>query len=308
LNYDLRDVAQGSFNAIVPPGELTQEAWEAGVKLGGYDGLLKWHGLNPPGFDSDMDLLVDEDPKDFDPNDSSLPIDNDLDGLFNEDPELGDNTIKSPGDIVNIGFQFFPCPPENDDFPAFDTCIDADGIVLQSGFYNEQTVEEFTTLPTNPVCVVVDDIVVDERPVCNQQLLEIVLLDPGQFFFLRVTQIDDFAGTTLSSTSGFGPIDIGTPIEFVLFQEEEEGFGGFYNFYWDTNLSGRTLPGKGAYAIDIMFFDGVEEKLMVDSNDNGAFRQYIRNSITDDPNVSGLQGFRNDKDTSFILIVLEDAT
>jgi len=325
LNYDLRNVAQGSFNALVPPGELTQEAINIAAASGlFYDGLLKWHGLNPIGFDSDGDGSVDEDPIDFDANGD--PIDNDGDGLFNEDPALGDNTIERPGQILNISFQLLSCSSEDLFDP--DICIDKDGIIMQAGFYNEQTAPQ-----DDPNLLEVDCSPPEgENPplVCDFRLLELIDISeiPDSFFFLQVSRISDtINGATSSAANGgtpgpyletFGePTDDRPDGEFILFQDEEDdAVGGFYNFYWDTDDSlgpdgelntgdERDLPGKGTYAVDIMFFDGATNKISIDINDGGAFRQEIDNSITPDPDDPS-KGFGDDREASFILIVLKD--
>jgi len=96
--------------------------------------------------------------------------------------------------------------------------------------------------------------------------------------------------------------------EFILFQDEEDdAVGGFYNIYWDTDslIDNRNLPGKGTYAVDIMFFDGKIERIAVDINDGGAFKQQITNTITPDPD-DPTKGFREGQETSFILVVLKD--
>ena len=116
-------------------------------------------------------------------------------------------------------------------------------------------------------------------------------LDTGDepFYFLRVSRISDtfpgpdgLLGTgddVISSSPGGYFAEFGGPTpdgpdgvpgtaddgesEFILLTEEEEGVGGFYNFYWDTDDSlgpdgtpgtgdERNLPGKGTYAVDIM--------------------------------------------------------
>jgi len=252
LNYDLRNVAGGAFNSEVQPhDEATKDLGHASGPW--FDGLLKWHGLNGP------------------------------------DP-LG-NTV-TLGDFINIGFQYLTCSGENNPNRSsneefVDTCIDTDGIIMQTGFYNEQPTEEFVGAEG------------------ESQLKLIVLGDkngsdgnPGtpddEFFFIRVSQITGVSGG-LSEGSGFLQ-EFGED-EFFFFPNEE--FGGFYNFFFDTSL----LPGVGTYAIDIIHHRTLT--ILIDHNDEDAHSktQIIKNSQTDDPEEAGAQGFRNNSFTTFILTV-----
>jgi len=239
-----------------------------------YDGLVKWHGLNGPG--------------------------------------VLDNTIQVPGDIVNIGFQYFTCDPFNNivELPFFDACVDPDGIVMQAGWYNEQPVEEFATAEELAACALNPP---ENNPDCEQELLELIGLNIDQEFIIRVSQISGAAGNTNEG----GVLGTGVFFEFgsgevILLQDD---VGGFYNLFWDTDDDvgpdlvpntgdERDLPGPGTYAVDIILTDGVDFSApLVDDNDGSAYHEEIKFTITDDPFQEELQPYREDLLTSFILTV-----
>jgi len=272
LNYDLRNVVEGSFNSIINLNELNTKS--AGGKGDTYDGLVKWHVLNGP--------------------------------------ELLDNTIQKPGDIVNIGFQIFSCSPVNliDELPFFDYCIDENGIVMQVGWYNEQLVEEFATPEEIAVCLLDPP---DDNLNCEQELLELVELDGiDDEFFVRVSQISggesDVLGDGIFREFGRG--------EFILLEDD---VGGFFNLFWDTDNTDlgtncatetsafckRDLVGPATYAVDIILDNGnVESSPLVDGNLGSTYEANIPPStITDDPFQTGLQTYEAKALTSFILTV-----
>jgi len=260
LNYDLRNVAGGAFNSEVQPhDEATKDIGHASGPW--FDGLLKWHGLNGP--------------------------------------EPLSNTV-TRGDFINIGFQYLTCSGENNPNRSsneefVDTCIDTDGIIMQTGFYNEQPTEEFVGAEGEKQ---LELIVLGDREGSD----EILGNADDEFFFIRVSQITGVSGGLLENSGFLEEFGESGLAEDKFFFFPNGDFGGFYNFFFDTSLL-PDLPGVATYAVDIIHHRTLT--ILIDHNDEDAHSktQIITNSQTDDPDETGAQGFRNNSFTTFILTV-----
>ncbi len=245
INFNFRGAGGSDFDGhpsdIATP-EIDFSIVQTGSAQGNwYDGALRYHTIHATGDGADG-----EDPVNG--------VDDDGDGLIDEDTTADgiddEANFAQLGDVVNLSFQHFTCPPIPPTGAIVEECIDTHHLVMQAGYYEDPANDETGQAAVGneiTLSVVLDAVGIPPQLFAVIQKIEHIF--PGS---------EGFTSYEKTIPLGFHELDDGgTPGD-----PTDDNF--IYHLNWNTNDVIADSAGPGKYAIFVV--DG-NDNVLVDNNE-----------------------------------------